>query len=171
MGMEQRLIRSYFVGMGDYRTIRIASITGISRAARERAPSVRLTVSDVQEGTYFAERVITAARMSELTESPIETMFGMSMMDLIEDSWALLPQFKWRGYRVDWALERPEKSLIFIECDGSEFHTRPDQIAKDKVRDIHIRRAGIKLFRFTGSEIYRNAEGCALRVYLEARKT
>lgn len=128
-------------------------------------------MSDVQEGAYFAERVITAARMSELTESPIETMFGMAFMDLIEDDWALLPQFKWRRYRIDWAIERPDgKPMIFVECDGSEFHTRPDQIAKDRVRDIHIRRAGIKLFRFTGSEIYRNAAGCALRVYLEARK-
>ena len=124
----------------------------------------------VLDGAYFAERVVTAARMATFTESPIEVLFGMAMMDLIEDSWALLPQFKWRGYRIDWALERPDKPLIFVECDGNEFHTRPDQIAKDKVRDIHIRRAGIKLFRFTGSDIYRNAAGCALRVYLEARK-
>ena len=124
----------------------------------------------VADGAYFAERVITAARMAEFTESPIEVMFGMAMMDLIEDSWALLPQFKWRGYRVDFALEIPDKPLIFIECDGSEFHTRPDQIARDRVRDIQIRRAGIKLFRFTGSQIYQNASGCALRVYLEARK-
>jgi very-short-patch-repair endonuclease len=129
-------------------------------------------VSDVQEGAYFADRVITAARMSEMTESPIETMWGMAFMDLIEADWSLVPQFKWRGYRIDWAVERPYgKPLIFIECDGSEFHTRPDQIAKDRVRDIHIRRAGIKIFRFTGSEIYCNAAGCALRVYLEARKT
>ena len=128
-------------------------------------------MSDMQEGSYFAERVITAARMCELTESPIETMWGMAFMDLIEADWALIPQFKWRGYRIDWAVERPDgKPLIFIECDGSEFHTKPEDVAKDKVRDIHIRRAGIKLFRFTGSEIYRNAAGCALRVYLEARK-
>jgi very-short-patch-repair endonuclease len=124
----------------------------------------------LQDGAYFADRVITAARMAEFTESPIEILFGMAMMDLIEDSWALLPQFKWRGFRIDWCLERPDNPLIFIECDGSEFHTRPDQIAKDRLRDQQIRRAGIKLFRFTGSEIYRNAEGCALRVYLEARK-
>lgn len=123
------------------------------------------------DGAYFAERVITAARMSRLTESPIETMWGMAFMDLIEDDWSLIPQFKWRRYRIDWAIERPNgKPLIFIECDGSEFHTRPDQITKDRVRDIQIRRAGIKLFRFTGSQIYQNAAGCALRVYLEARK-
>jgi very-short-patch-repair endonuclease len=127
-------------------------------------------VSDVQEGSYFAERVITAARMSELTESPIETMWGMAFMDLIEAEWALIPQFKWLRYRIDWAIERPDQPLIFVECDGNEFHTRPEHVAKDRLRDQQIRRAGIKLFRFTGSEIYRNAEGCALRVYLEARK-
>ena len=125
----------------------------------------------VDDGAFFTERMVNAARMSRLTESPIETMWGMAFMDLIEDDWSLIPQFKWRSYRIDWSIERPNgKPLIFIECDGSEFHTRPDQIAKDRIRDIQIRRSGIKLFRFTGSEIYRNAQGCAVRVYLEARK-
>ena len=60
----------------------------------------------IDEGAYFADRVITAARMAEFTESPIEILFGMAMMDLIEDSWALLPQFKWRGYRIDFEISR-----------------------------------------------------------------
>jgi very-short-patch-repair endonuclease len=124
----------------------------------------------INDGAFFADRVVTAARLAKFTESPIEVMFGMALYDLIEDGWALIPQFKWQRYRIDWALERPDKPLIFIECDGSEFHTRPDDVARDRRRDQDIRRAGIKLFRFTGSQIFGNAEGCALRVYLEARK-
>jgi very-short-patch-repair endonuclease len=124
----------------------------------------------IDEGAFFREKSEVAARMAKFTESPIEILFGMAMMELIEADWALLPQFKWRGYRIDWALERPDRELIFIECDGNEFHTRPEHVARDRRRDQDIRRAGIKLFRFTGREIYRNAAGCALRVYLEARK-
>jgi very-short-patch-repair endonuclease len=108
--------------------------------------------------------------MARFTESPIEIMFGMAMMELMDDGWELIPQFKWRRYRIDWALQVPDKRLIFIECDGNEFHTRPEDVARDRRRDIMIRRAGIALFRFTGSEIYQNAKRCALKVWWEARK-
>jgi very-short-patch-repair endonuclease len=124
----------------------------------------------IEDGAFFRQKAEIAARMARFTESPIEIMFGMAMMELMEDDWGLIPQYKWRGFRIDWALERPDKPLIFVENDGNEFHTKPDQIIRDRARDRMIRRAGIKLFRFTGSEIYRNATGCALRVYLEARK-
>lgn len=124
----------------------------------------------LMDGAYFADRVQAAARMARFTESPIEIMFGMALYDLLEDDWNLIPQFKFGKYRIDWALELPHRKAIFVECDGSEFHTRPDQVMKDRWRDVSIRRAGHKLFRFTGSEIYRNAEGCALKVYFEAIK-
>ena len=131
----------------------------------------RLTITDsIDEGDFFRTQAEIAARMAKFTESPIEILFGMAMMELIEDQWALCPQYKWRGFRIDWALERPDRSLIFIECDGNEFHTRPEQVTRDRRRDRVIRKAGIKLFRFTGSEIYNNAKGCAIRVYMEARK-
>lgn len=123
-----------------------------------------------EDANFFREKVEVAARLAKFTESPIEIMLGMALMELIEDGWALMPQYKWRGYRIDFALEVPDKPLIFLEADGSEFHTRPEHVARDRRRDQDIRRAGIKLFRFTGSEIYQNARGCALRVYLEARK-
>jgi very-short-patch-repair endonuclease len=126
--------------------------------------------SDVAEGDYFRPRVEAAARMSRFTESPIETMLGLALLELLDDGWELIPQYQWRGFRIDWCLRIPDKPLIFLEADGNEFHTKPHQIERDRRRDALIRRAGIRLWRFTGSEIYRNAEGCALRVYVEARK-
>lgn len=126
--------------------------------------------SDIADGDFFRPRIEAAARMSQFTESPIETLLGLALLDLLDDGWELIPQFKWRGFRIDWCLRRPDRQDIFLEADGNEFHTKPEQVARDHRRDEIIRRAGIKLFRFTGSEIYRNAAGCALRVYLEARK-
>ena len=128
------------------------------------------TEETIEEGTFFRQKAEIAARMAQFTESPIEIMFGMAFMELIEDDWALKPQFKWQRYRIDWSIERPYRLPIFVECDGNEFHTSPEAVARDRKRDREIRRAGIKLFRFTGSELYHNAKGCALRVYLEARK-
>jgi very-short-patch-repair endonuclease len=131
----------------------------------------------IEEGAFFRQKAEIAARMARFTESPIEIMFGMAMMELMDDGWELMPQFKWRRYRIDWALRVPDMAgkfpdmrLIFVECDGNEFHTKPEDVARDRRRDIMIRRAGIALFRFTGSEIYQNAKRCAMKVWWEARK-
>lgn len=73
-------------------------------------------------------------------------------------------------YRADFLLvakyEYSEKrSLIVIECDGHDFHERTkEQAARDRQRDRDMTAAGYKVFRFTGSEIWRDAGGCAAEV-------
>lgn len=52
--------------------------------------------------------------------------------------------------------------LVAIECDGHDFHERTkEQAARDKERDRELAFAGIITLRFTGSEIWNNAESCA----------
>lgn len=46
---------------------------------------------------------------------------------------------------------------IAVEIDGHEYHERTKtQAEKDKFRDREIRKIGFSVFRYTGSEIYRN---------------
>lgn len=45
--------------------------------------------------------------------------------------------------------------LLVVECDGNEFHSTPEQLNYDQRRTAEILRAGYKVIRFTGSEIYR----------------
>ena len=52
---------------------------------------------------------------------------------------------------------------IVIEADGSQ-HTLRVQKAKDAVRDTDLTAAGYRVFRFTGSEINRDASACVQRV-------
>lgn len=48
------------------------------------------------------------------------------------------------------------QSLI-IECDGHEFHERTKEHAsRDRSRDRRLQEAGFTVFRFTGSEIWRD---------------
>lgn len=113
-----------------------------------------------------------SARVSKLTESPIETMLAVAILRQWENvelcapgegwgrSWTLIPQFPWRRYRVDLALRKPDGSLIFIECDGEEFHSTPDQIQRDEARQLEMEEAGIPVVRFTGSEINYDAVAC-----------
>jgi len=54
---------------------------------------------------------------------------------------------------------------IAVECDGHDFHERtPQQAAKDRARDRAIQLSGIKIFRFTGSEIHADSRSCAIEV-------
>lgn len=56
-----------------------------------------------------------------------------------------------------------------IECDGHEFHERTkEQATRDRSRDRRLQDDGHRVFRFTGSEIYRNPLDCAREVYVWA---
>lgn len=70
------------------------------------------------------------------------------------------------AWRVDLlvrvkGVDGKEKGLI-VECDGHEYHERTkEQAAKDRSRDRDAQQAGYTVFRFTGSEIWRDPCKCA----------
>jgi hypothetical protein len=54
---------------------------------------------------------------------------------------------------------------LVVECDGHDFHERTkEQAARDRSRDREGQLAGFTVFRFTGSELWRDAWGCAGKV-------
>ncbi len=102
-------------------------------------------------------------------ESPIEVDLGVEMKrqlkhTLDEYEISVVPQFKWRRFRIDWALVKDKEILLFIECDGKEFHSTEAQKSRDAAKDREASEAGIMLLRFTGSEIVRHVDGCVHRV-------
>jgi very-short-patch-repair endonuclease len=53
-----------------------------------------------------------------------------------------------------------------IECDGHDFHERTkEQAERDRSRDRWFLERKLPLFRFTGSEIYRNPEAPSMQVF------
>jgi very-short-patch-repair endonuclease len=61
---------------------------------------------------------------------------------------------------------------VLVECDGHDFHEKTkEQAEKDKKRDRILQSAGFHIFRFTGSEIWRNPITCAKEIfdYLEEK--
>lgn len=127
--------------------------------------------------------------MAATTESPIETIFGakfaLALRPICKDvGWdfcigtgdtdiVLHPQYIIGRFRYDFALRanwRP-KPLLLIECDGKDFHSSPEQQANDALKDAVATNAGIRLVRFSGSEINRDVDSCvryALSVCLHA---
>jgi very-short-patch-repair endonuclease len=77
-------------------------------------------------------------------------------------------QYQIDQIRVDFLLSYVMPSNIIeivVECDGHDFHERTkEQAAKDRSRDRALQAAGYTVFRFTGSEIYADARGCAVEV-------
>lgn len=125
------------------------------------------------------------------TESPIETIFGTAAREFLLGRYAghpttryfhclqhqefdfdgphvlLIPQYRWRRYRIDWVFKASllEQPYAFVECDGAEFHSSAEDQERDRRKDAETQQAGIPLYRFTGSEIYRNARACAQLVF------
>lgn len=58
-----------------------------------------------------------------------------------------IPQPRPRVYR------NGRRVYAAIECDGREFHSHPDDVARDKTRDRDLAASGWLVCRFTGSEI------------------
>lgn len=55
---------------------------------------------------------------------------------------------------------------LIVECDGHDFHEKTKaQAAKDKARDRELTSHGYEIFRFTGSELWRDPWECARQVY------
>lgn len=56
---------------------------------------------------------------------------------------------------------------VVIECDGHDYHEKTkEQARRDRSRDRRVQRMGKhQIYRFTGSEIWNDAWGCAREVY------
>lgn len=142
-------------------------------------------------GTWEACIYGAVERMEEVCESPIEVMLGSALLlgglladgiskrgrtffqiqkqDSIDLSAAVIvvvPQYSWGKYRIDFALLADQVSQpVFVECDGHDFHERTkEQASRDRTKDRAIQEAGFTVLRFTGSEIYRDPEKCALQI-------
>ena len=130
-------------------------------------------------------KVLIRQSVAGYCESPIELDLAVFLIERFgfsgdlkfkfcrqADIWAfqdqqilLIPQFRWLRFRIDFAFMFEAKvPHVFVECDGKEFHSTPEQIANDRRKDSLARGAGIRLLRFTGSEIYRGGQEIGTRV-------
>lgn len=66
---------------------------------------------------------------------------------------------------------KPGWDRLIVECDGHDFHERTkEQAARDRERDRDAQIAGMEIYRFTGSELWRNPLGCAGQVIAWANR-
>lgn len=75
-------------------------------------------------------------------------------------------QVKIGEYRVDFLVAIRTLELgtgyFAVELDGHDFHEKTkDQVARDKSRDRYLQSRGVAVFRFSGSEVWKDPAGCA----------
>jgi very-short-patch-repair endonuclease len=124
--------------------------------------------------------------LSEIVESPIEQILGGYLLTITngyvevgfdcfpgafsDPDWATY--FRCQqvvyDYRVDFLFKttlRGDYRILVVECDGHDFHDRTKmQASRDRSRDRRLKREGIEVVRFTGSEIYYQPEAYAAEV-------
>lgn len=101
------------------------------------------------------------------TESPIERLFLEAFdaertknKETMYHYW-LNPQAEIGDYRVDFELVNNYGKKIVIECDGHDFHQKTkEQVKKDNQRERDLKKLGYEVVRFSGSEIFEDAEKC-----------
>jgi very-short-patch-repair endonuclease len=97
-------------------------------------------------------------------QSHIEAEFSKELGDLanaIESEHWFGDKEKHSRYRVDFILK---DARLIIELDGHTYHSSPEQLEKDAIRQRYLSRAGYTVIRFTGREINRDPAACVHEV-------
>lgn len=95
-----------------------------------------------------------------------ERLYGLDILFMPQDK----IEINSKSFRADFtfAVQTPTKKFykFIVECDGHEFHEKTkEQAQRDKSRDRIFQANGFTVLRFTGSEIYQDAEKCANEIY------
>ncbi|MGW2257990.1 AAA domain-containing protein [Streptomyces sp. NPDC001780] len=83
---------------------------------------------------------------------PFESLFEQRVFRRIKErGYHVVPQWKVSGKRIDLVVVG-ETGRLAVECDGSPYHSTPDQIREDYERERELRRAGWQFWRIRSSE-------------------
>ncbi len=151
-----------------------ALLVDVLESAFDRAKQAKCE-SPIEEAMAAAFAALTATRYPEIGFYPKARLTLVEAGAIVASNaqvdrfplWGcIFPQVLVDGYRVDF-LALHNKGLhgaggIVVECDGHDFHEKTkEQAARDKSRDRHLQDIGLRVFRFTGSEVWRDPFRCA----------
>ena len=105
---------------------------------------------------------------------PIRKLSGIQTLSLKTGSrkhlrskgYEFTQQYPVGAYRIDIVVAFNGKKIA-LECDGEEFHSRPEDVMNDMSRQSVLERNGWRFIRLRGSEFFRNEEKAMERVYRE----
>lgn len=72
----------------------------------------------------------------------------------------VVPQNPIDLYIVDFYIETWFGSKVAVEIDGQEYHKTKEQRFHDYQRERYLQKRNVQIIRFTGTEVFINAEAC-----------
>ena len=107
--------------------------------------------------------------LSELSKyggmTPIEKIMFLGLIWLRCATGAtVIPQATIGDYRADFLIEFSGRKIV-VECDGHDFHEKTKaQAAHDRARDRYMQGLGYRVYRYTGSEIWKDVQKCVQEI-------
>lgn len=118
----------------------------------------------------YAERSLnmeSAEKQAKLNADPNSLHFEAPVAKaLLERGYRLKQQFPVGKYRIDIVVVGKNRSIA-LECDGERWHSDPDAIENDMVRQTQLERCGWSFIRLRGSEYFRDPKAAIDRVCSE----
>jgi very-short-patch-repair endonuclease len=102
-------------------------------------------------------------RSAQRLESPVEKIFWSCGYFELSKYGQITPQVNVCGYRVDFAYFVDDQKIA-IEIDGFDYHSSKAQMTRDYQRQRHLEANEWRVIRFTGSEVYGDAQACVAEV-------
>lgn len=147
-----------------------------------------LELENEYTNTILGTNILNGNTALENCNSPIEQLYFLALKNIgvyenIDLSIETQKEIYANGkkYKVDFyitasevfSLDKNDEHDIYsrevslcIECDGHNFHEKTKaQVSKDKSRERDIMSKGLNLIRFSGSEIYKNPNKCAIQTF------
>lgn len=126
-------------------------------------PSMKLILESPKGGVLYTRDSPTGQFQSDALGSSDGIVLGP--VASLHEQIAVFSQVEHAGYRVDFLIVDQWGCRVVVECDGHDFHERTKEQAKrDRRRDRTLIRDGLPCLRFTGSELFGDATGCAREV-------
>ncbi len=101
----------------------------------------------------------TALDVRPPTGSPLEKEVREAIVDL---GWTVVPHVGCSGYRIDLAVEDPQKPgrfLLGVECDGVSYHSSASARARDRQRQEVLEGLGWRFHRIWSTEWWHDRKG------------
>jgi len=108
--------------------------------------------------------------LNKTTENIDDTHMADYYRHVLSDQLIIYNQVWILNWPVDFMFAKQNwKTLdyeyLVVECDGHDYHERTkEQAKKDRSRDRDLQSNGYTVFRFTGSEIWKDPNACAEQV-------
>lgn len=126
----------------------------VSKTSRGGAAFLREYLAFVESGGKdLPDKGATRVQMNPFEQSVYDQLSRRGVM--------LIPQYGVGNYRLDFAVQNPDKPgefLLAIECDGRSYHSYPTARERDRLREAALRQRGWKFHRIWSDHWFAHPE-------------